>query len=154
MEKSETKQDKKTIFEWLKAHKKELAIAGASIAGVIITIIAIKNRAELKKYWDELQTAISKLSENKQSKIIVNSCDTTNMKTLSEAVDSVELPVAVPLNHITANKMAFDVQKHIRNLPQGYHPSLEKIETALENGVELAPNQTWVRDYKKGLEAA
>ena len=47
----------------------------------------------------------------------------------------------------------FDVSKHVRNLSGARTPSAEKIRTALENGFELGPNQTWVDHYIKNRVA-
>ena len=49
--------------------------------------------------------------------------------------------------------MEFDVSKHIRNLTGGRFPSEEKVRTALENGFELGPHQTWVESYTKNKVA-
>ncbi len=154
MKKSEAKQDKKTVLEWLKEHKKELAIAGMSIAGIILTILAIKNRDKLMKYLSELQDVISKLTKTEQSKKTMSICNTASTNIVSEIPEHIEISEAVTSDNPITHRIPFEVQKHIRNLPQGYHPSIAKIETALENGIELAPHQTWVRDYQKGLEAA
>ena len=48
---------------------------------------------------------------------------------------------------------AFDVSKHLRNLSGGRCPSEEKIRTALANGFNLGPHQTWVEQYTKNLVA-
>ena len=37
--------------------------------------------------------------------------------------------------------------KHIRNLPEGYNASAEKVATAEEHGFSLGEGQTWVDDY-------
>lgn len=60
----------------------------------------------------------------------------------------------IPFEKCSVDKLPFDVHKHIRNLAPGAHPSPEKVATALENGMELQQNQTWVKDYTKRLRQA
>lgn len=43
----------------------------------------------------------------------------------------------------------FNVAGHIRNLPAGQNPSIEKVRIATELGVELNSNQTLVKPYTK-----
>ncbi len=47
-----------------------------------------------------------------------------------------------------------DVHKHVRNLAPGYSASPEKVASAVENGIELLENQTWVKDYTKNIAKA
>ena len=42
------------------------------------------------------------------------------------------------------------VSEHIRNLPDGWHPSPEKIAEAEEKNIPLTDGQTWVDSYTKG----
>ena len=41
------------------------------------------------------------------------------------------------------------VREHLRNLPQGHHPSVLKIAEAAESGIELAENQTIVSAHPR-----
>lgn len=47
------------------------------------------------------------------------------------------------------NGMPFGVRGGIRNLPNGYHPSPEKIAQALKCGIVLGEHQTLVCPYMK-----
>ncbi|MBW6475007.1 MAG: hypothetical protein K0B14_17910 [Anaerolineaceae bacterium] len=55
------------------------------------------------------------------------------------------------VNSINANGRVVNVTKHIRNLPEGWKASPEKINSAIKKGVLLETNQTWVDDYSKKL---
>ncbi len=43
-----------------------------------------------------------------------------------------------------------DVAKHLRRLPDGWHASPIKIDTAPQNGFVLDKDHTWVRDFRTG----
>ncbi len=42
-------KEKKTFVDWVKEHKKELIIAGVSIAAIIAVIVGIKNHKALEE---------------------------------------------------------------------------------------------------------
>ncbi|MDD3185315.1 MAG: hypothetical protein ACOX1S_14975 [Anaerostipes sp.] len=42
-----------------------------------------------------------------------------------------------------------EVSEHLRNLPEGWNASAEKILSATEHGYQLNPGQTWVDTYTK-----
>lgn len=48
----------------------------------------------------------------------------------------------------------YEVERHVRNLHEGYKASFEKIASAAERGIELSEHQTWVEEYTKGYSAA
>ena len=63
-------------------------------------------------------------------------------------------PFAVKAPDIPALSIkTVDVESHIRNLPDGWHPSAEKIFEAEKLGILLAPGQTLVDSYTKEIAA-
>lgn len=52
---------------------------------------------------------------------------------------------------IINNGQPFVVKGFIRNLPEGQHPSPEKVSRALELGIVLGENQTYVETYLKNV---
>ncbi|MDE6748542.1 MAG: hypothetical protein K2K21_05680 [Lachnospiraceae bacterium] len=144
-------KEKKTFITWVKEHKKQLVIAGVSITAIVLAILAVKNRETLMKLWAELKDAIMDITKS-ADKITVESTEpSVKVGEVVNVVDVINPPALMVVDNTTIDKIPFGVQKHVRNLAPGYHPSPEKIATALENGIELLPNQTWVRDYIKGL---
>lgn len=143
--------EKKSFITWVKEHKKQLVIAGVSITAIVLAILAVKNRETLIKLWAELKDAIMDITKS-ADKITVESTEpSVKVGEVVNVVDVINPPTLMVVDNTTIDKIPFGVQKHVRNLAPGYHPSPEKIATALENGIELLPNQTWVRDYTKGL---
>lgn len=51
----------------------------------------------------------------------------------------------------TASLLSSFVVGHIRNLPEGHSPSPDAIAEAGDLGIELGPEQTWVKPHTKGM---
>lgn len=144
-------ESKKSFIDWVKAHKKELIIAGVSTTAMIVLVLCYRNRKQIMALWATLQGAIAKTPE------VAPVASDVVEKVVEEVAPVVEVVEPVKLIVVDASnidQLPFEVSKHIRNLPEGWHPSAEKIATAAENGIHLLPNQTWVTDYMKGGVAA
>ena len=135
-------KEKKTFVAWVKEHKKELIIAGVSIAAITAVIIGIKNHKALEKAWVSLKKLVEKTSETIS---IVNPVPVAEVDPVKDIVE---------INIITADRIPHDVVEHLRNLPEGWKASAEKIATAAEHGYDLMPGQTWVEAYRTGKLAA
>ena len=80
---------------------------------------------------------------------------------ISDKIDSISLNAcialeergiqAVPIPAVESDPILriIDVREHLRNLPQGHHPSVWKIAEAAESGIELAENQTIVSAHPR-----
>ena len=53
-------EDKTEFISWIKAHKKQLVLAGVSIATVIAIAVGIKNKSEIIKLRSALQEKIKR----------------------------------------------------------------------------------------------
>lgn len=53
-------EDKKGFIAWIKAHKKQLILAGISITTVIAIVVGIKNKSEIIRLWNALQEKIKR----------------------------------------------------------------------------------------------
>jgi len=144
----------RSIIAWAKAHKKELAIAGISIAALIATILLIRNRKVLMAYWATLKKAIAQPGPTPKVPVIKTPPKQIIHTAVEEAKPVIQLvtPVADVAPAVTRHPclVPFEVDPHIRNLPAGWHASPEKAATALEHGFELLDGQTWVEAYRKG----
>ena len=135
-------KEKKTFVDWIKEHKRELIIAGVSIAAIIAVIIGIKNHKALEEAWSSLRKLVEKNPE---------AIPTVNTATIAEVTPVKDI---VEINIVTADRIPHDVAEHLRNLPEGWKASAEKIATAAEHGYDLSPGQTWVETYRTGGLAA
>lgn len=133
-------KEQRKLIRWIKEHKKMLIIAGISIASLIAIVLGIKNSESIKALWSSLRKVTEKAA-----------APATRVPPLRPVHPVVENTAAVAIQN--SETIPFDVAKHIRNLPDGWHASADKIATALENGFELAEGQTWVVDYMKGVAA-
>lgn len=135
-------KEKKSLIDWIKEHKKELIIAGASISALILTILGIKNRKAIEDAWGTLRQITNRGLNNFQTSTIPPISE-INVK--SEIISNVTEHTIIPIT-----KTPHDVSEHIRNLPKGYKPSAEKLALATERGLELLPGQTIVDAYRTG----
>ena len=142
-------EQKNGFIQWVKANKKELIIAGVSIAAIIGIIVGIKNKDKIMALWESLRKSV----ENSPVKVPTASCEVVENiahepAQVVEVVSATEI-IKFPSNHKTQGP--FDVCDHSRNLPDGWHASAKKITTAAEYGYNLKPGQTWVDTYTKGV---
>ncbi len=111
---------------WVKAHKSKLIIAGGVVLTTVGTILLVDN-------WDAIKGFMVGETKIKPSRQL-------NVVTEVPTVPAVE---SEPILRI------IDVREHLRNLPQGHHPSVWKIAEAAESGIELAENQTIVSAHPR-----
>ena len=137
-------KERKGLIRWIKEHKNELIIAGISIGTLVLIILGIKNRDMIKAVWDSLR-------------MIVKHPPVKVTETVTKV--AVEIP-REPVNEVVnvaawnPDRTSFEVSRHIRNLPDGWHASPEKVAEALKNNIILMDGQTWVDSYMKGGVAA
>lgn len=141
-------QQKKGLIAWVKAHRKELIIAGISVAVVIGIILGIKNRNDIKDLFDFLEEKIvkaqAKMPEFKTTKAVFAT------KTRDTVADIIPMSEITAVRNYTPSQASFDVSDHIRNLPEGCHASAKKIIEAAAREIILQPGQTLVDAYTKG----
>ena len=118
------KENKFTV--WVKAHKTELIIAGSAMLPTVGAILLVEN-------WESVKGLF-------QSETKITPSHPLNLATEVPTVPAVE---SDPILRI------IDVRGHLRNLPQGHHPSIRKIAEAAESGIELAENQTIVSAHPR-----
>ena len=137
-------EERNSLIDWIKEHKRELILAGISIGTLILIVLGIKNREAIKAVWDSLKATVkqptTKVTEAVQ-KVIVEIPPEPIQETVTVIVSNLE-------------NLPSEVRRHIRNLPDGYHASPKKIAEALENNIILMDGQTWVEGYVKGRVAA
>lgn len=129
--------EKHKFVDWIKAHKKQLLIAGISVTAIIGIIIGLKNNEGIKELWEHLENSLSKTPEKLPESITV-------MQTAPPMIEEV-----IPVRVYTSPQEPFDVSQHIRNLSGGRHHSIEKAAEAAALGIDLLPHQTLVDTYTK-----
>lgn len=130
-------KEERTANEWIKEHKAELICGGLGIVAVVGILFSIKNR-------DAIKVVAKGVEHLPQAPKI----STDLLLDIPPVADTI-LPPA------TANIRApHQVSRHLRNLPEGYRASAEKIATATALGYVLQPGQTLVETYWTGQKAA
>ena len=130
--------DKKS---WWQHNKKKVYIACGIAITVGIGIVVFKNKNAITTFLKKQKSAPSNV------KPILNKIVTNAAKEITAADDSEIAFTRIIYN----NGQPFVVQGFIRNLPEGQHPSPEKIARALELGIVLGENQTYVESYLKNV---
>lgn len=145
-------EQKKRFIEWIKAHKKELLIAGISITAIIAAVLVYRNHESIVTLWDTSKKTLQKTSVSELS--VATPASKVDLVTPT-TVNAAEV-VIEPTEKIVRSlpQGPFEVTDHIRNLPEGWRASAGKIATAAEHGYELLPGQTWVERYVKNEIAA
>jgi len=123
---TENTEKKKTFFDYVKEHKKEIAIAVFVGVGVVI----LKNI-----------TAANTLN--------IEEVVAKGLKTYGDA-NSVRSGV-VEVCHASnpPSIKSINVSVHLRNLPDGWKASQSKIDMAAQYGFSIGDHQTWVDSYTK-----
>lgn len=128
-------ENKTDFMEWVKAHRKHLAVAGISVATIMGIVIGLRNRREVVNLWSSLMESIK--NEPRQNSITLPDSTTT------------KLEATRPTRIYTHPQKPVEVTQHIRTLPIGKHHSVEKEIEARAMGISLKPNETWVDSYTK-----
>ncbi|WP_312651981.1 hypothetical protein [Proteiniclasticum sp.] len=146
-------EEKKNGFlVWVKAHRKELIIAGISVTALIAIIICIKNRDSIEALWKSLSSAIEK-SPTKAPKLSQTTIEkiAQSSVTVTDVINPTEISV---ISTTRTFQDPFEVSDHIRNLHEGWRASAKKITEAEVMGIILQPGQTLVDAHIKGGVAA
>ncbi len=130
-------RERDRFINWVKAHKKQLILAGISVTAIIGIILGLKNREAIAELWVTLENSLKKPTGNLPETL-------STAKVVPPVVEE-----AVEVRSYTSPLKAFDVSQHIRNLSGGRHHSMEKAAEAAAMGIELLPNQTLVDSYTK-----
>lgn len=138
-------QEKNLFICWVKEHKKELIIAGVSAAAIAAIILGYKNREYLISIISKLDKKVDSLPQPDVLPIATPLVGTTKVE---PSIDIPEVTI-----HVLSD-VPQEIKSHLRNLPDGWNASAEKIATAAENGYSLLPGQTWVDSYTKNRIAA
>lgn len=130
-------ENKKGFIARVKAHKKQLFIAGISVTAIIGIIIGFKNKESIKELRETLENRLSKTPKKLPESV-----------TIAQTAPTV-IEEAIPVRLYTSPQEPFDVSQHIRNLSGGRHHSVEKAAEAAALGIDLLPHQTLVDTYTK-----
>ena len=130
-------EQRRQIKAWWKKHWKKV------VGGVIV----VAGTALIVKNWTE----ILELFNLPADALPIEPVD------ISSAAQEISANSAIELTAETIRKapeVPFDVCAHVRNLPEGWHASPEKLAEAAALNIILLPNQTLVDSYVKCKQVA
>ncbi len=145
-------EEKKSVWEWIKAHRKELIVAGISIGALIAAIVLYKNRKQLAEFWAMIRKGLESAPEALSETLPAAALE--QVKTAE--IIPFKAPTAEEIAEYTevAHKAAHAVSSHVRKLPEGWKASAEKLIEAEILGIKLNPGETLVCSYMTGGQAA
>ena len=126
---------------WWERNKKKVLIIGGVVVAVGVGVLVFKNKdalIELVKGGKKLASKVPPIA------------DTTIIETTTEVITTVETEAST-VSKTLNNGDPFGVEGFIRNLPDGWHPSAEKIAQAAALGIKLGEHQTLVDPYMKNV---
>lgn len=131
-------EERKGFARWIEKNKEKLIIAGIGTGSLLLVVLGIRNRETIQMVWNSLKEAVKQPTE---IMVAANITLQISPELIPETVTAV----------VSDSKcLPFEVSGHIRNLPDGWRASPEKIAEAMENNIMLLDGQTWVDSYVKG----
>lgn len=127
---------------WWQRNKKK--VLGCVITGitVVVGILLFKYRNEVSSWVEDLFTPDE-------------FCNTLPKSSVTPVIETP--PIVVEPKEMTRMIVKDGeeqlVYMHLRNLPEGWTPSVEKLVLAEELGIDLKDGQTWVAEYIKNKVA-
>lgn len=122
---------------WWYRNKKTVLIVGGILAAAGASYAIYRNRHIVKGLFASI----------KQESFVINNPQVSVEVATPIVTPLTESPQAI--SKIINGGEAFDVSGHIRNLPNGWKATPEKIAEAAELGISLVGNQTLVDSYMK-----
>jgi hypothetical protein len=140
--------EKKSFIEragnWIKKHKKGLALTGVGVGIIIWALLNDKNKEEDIIPVDDRDNLME------HANVLLKQSFQSEEMPIEDPEDLIDDAVIEEQVKDIVKRSAHRVSGHPRNLPTGQHASAEKRKAAEENGVILAEGQTYVEDYHTG----
>lgn len=153
--------DEKGFRNWLKRNKDKVVIGITALASLAAIVLLKKNGDKVENIF--LSNGVKKKVVYKTIRTIGNSSNTTvnsaigditgKLPVTESTVTTVSETVVEKTTSLLNDGKPFQVKGFPRTLPEGWKASPEKIAEALEFGIELGPNQTYVDPFMKNNAA-
>lgn len=134
--------NEKTIGVWVKEHRKQIMISCCVVTAATLTYVGYTHKDEIIDFFSNF------IDSNKKSCRFIETIQMNEVKSdLKEVTNSNDVIeyVEQKITHCP-----HDVSGHLRKLPEGWHPSPEKLQEAFNRHIELPEGYTFVDDYCTG----
>lgn len=128
---------------WLTQNKRKILIFGGILVCVAGGVLLYKYRGDILKRSE----IISKSTKKDTTIIRDETSHFASPPVIKDLSETVVKNYSCKLN----GGQPFNIVGHVRNLPAGQKPSIEKVRIATELGIELNSNQTLVKPYIKNV---
>ena len=140
-----TENEKVNFLIWVKAHKKQLTIAGISLAALAAFVLGLKNKDAIMDLWVTLEKIIRKVPADSSVTVALSEHSVDVTEVVTETVTE----VVTATRSYNSPQSPVDIPMHIRNLPEGRCHSAAKAAQAAALNIQLQPNQTLVDSHTK-----
>lgn len=127
---------KKEFWNWVKAHKKQLLLAGIGISAIAAILLGLKHKDALDELWGKLDRIVKSNSQVKAEPIVISE--------VNNVVETANVP-----RSYTLPQEPVEVKQHFRVLTGGRQHSAAKAAEAEALGIDLPLNMTIVDNYTK-----
>ena len=150
--------NEKGFKNWVKRNKDKIIIGLSTVASIAAGVFIYKNRniIEDSLFHNGIKKgSLSRITPG--TKVDTGSTTVNNYDSIIDTIPTNNKPDIIDdiVNNSTPTIIndgnPFPVNGFVRDLPEGSKASPEKIKEALELGIELGPNQTYVDPYYKNV---
>lgn len=132
----------KSFGAWIQDHKKQIIIGAGVVTVVAVSYVGLTHKDEVLDFFSDFIDSYKKT--NNTFEIV---------KPIEERVDNKVASIASDVVADVEQKITHcphDVNWHLRELPEGWNPSPEKVHEAIQKGIELPHGYTFVNAYSTG----
>lgn len=126
----EDAKEKKSFLKFINEHKKEITFGAVAVCAIVAGVVICRNRVTINNL--EIEDVIE--NEIKTHRDLIPVASEVAVKSISGNLPSGKI---------------INVNEHLRNLPDSWNPSQNKVALAALHGYTLEEHQTWVNSYAK-----
>lgn len=130
-----------TEMNWWRRNRKRVLIIGGAAAALGIGFVAFYKKDTLLELITREKVIAKDIPRLEGSAVVDTSSDLLTVAKTEAVV------VRTPIN----NGIPFPVKGYIREIPEGWHASAEKLAQAGKLGIELREHQTLVNPFMKNV---
>ena len=132
--------NEKTIGVWVKEHRKQIMISCCVVTAATLSYVGFTHKDEIVDFFSDFID-----SNKKACRLLDDSIQSIEVK--SELKDVANANGVIESVEKKITHCPHDVSGHLRKLPEGWHPSPEKLQEAFNRHIKLPEGYTFVDGY-------